>query len=688
VAEIQSELKLRPDQPELYAAMADVVMRYAAILEKNHQPDDALKQEQQAVDALKGPLERWPNEPELYIAMSEAQVAAKQPDEALKTLEQWASLDAWKTKPDPYVSLADFYEHTGDLVKAEDEMHTAMARSGYTVDMQIRMASMLALHQKYDEALQLLHEVNADRPAVREKVIQILLVAGKFDQAQAELKADLDKHPPDSEQLLQVWALALLEHGSNQEAAARATDALAENPKDQTALFCRARARLRMQPPDAAGAITDLEQVRQSNPGNIEVRADLAQALEESNRPEDAISELQAALRLAPMNKEIRLRLVGMYVNNAHPRMNEALRLLQEVETTSPFDKDSAIFQGEAMILGATGHDADALAKSEIAAQLSPDDQNILRTNMQMLLKAQDYQGVVNHYASMSDKLKKTSWAFLYLGLAEKQLNNPQALADLKSSLTAAVVADNPRQIDEVAQSIKDGFGADEAINTLKPLAQDSLSAKLSLAHEYQASGDDASALAAIDQIMVNFDKLNHRDQVNTLNSAAIMYQMAKPTPLVDKAYDAYVQWLKLEPNNLEALNNMACLLADDYSPPRAKEGLAYANQAVDQMSKIGRTEPRLLDTQGWLMILNGAPEDGVSTLNSAMTQFEPFPDEYLHLGEGYLRLQIPDPAQAEVQAKLGLQMINKRKGGDADSAIRSKLQDLINRSEAMKHKQ
>jgi tetratricopeptide (TPR) repeat protein len=687
VAEIQAELRLRPDQPDLYAAMADVVLRYAAILETNRQPDDAIKQALQAIEALKAPLAKWPNEAELYVAMSNAQVAAKQPNDALKTLEAWAALDAWKTRPDPYVSLADLYERTGNLQKAEEEMHTAMARSGYAVDMQIRMASMLALHQKYDDALQLLRAVNAEKPAVREKVVQILLVAGKFDEAQAELKTELAKHPSDSEQLLQVWALALLEHGLNQDAVTRATDALAENPKDQTALFCRARARLRMQPPDPAGALQDLEQVQQSNPNNLEVRMDMAQALDEMNRPEDAINELQAALRLEPLNRELRFRLVGMYVHNAHPRLNEALRMLQEVETTPPFNKDSAIFQGEAMILGATGHDADALTKSEIALHLSPDDQNIVRTNMQMLQKVHDFQGVIDHYASMKDKWKKTSWALWDLGMAEKRLNNPQGLVDLQSALVAAVTEDEPQEIDQVAQSIKDEYSTDEAINALVPLAKNNLSAKLSLAHEYQDKGDDTSALATIDEIMVSFDKLSHRDQVNTLNSAAIMYQLAKP-PLVDKAYDAYVHWLKLEPNNLEALNNLACLLADDYSPPRAKEGLEYANHAVDEMSKLGRTEPRLLDTQGWLMILNGSPEDGVHTLNTAMTQFDPFPDEYLHLGEGYLRLQMPDPTQAEVQAKLGLQIVNKRNAGNSDAAIRSKLQDLINRSEELRHKQ
>jgi predicted Zn-dependent protease len=688
VAEIQEELRVRPDQPELYAAMTDVVLRYAAILQSHHEADAAIKQAEQAVNALKNPLIRWPQESELYVAMSQAQLAAQQPNEALKTLEQWASMDSWKTRPDPYINLADLYERTGNPDKAEDELHTAMARSGYALDMQIRMASLLALHKKYDSALQLLHEVNADKPAVHEKVIQILLAEGKFDDAQTELKADLAKNPPDSEQLLQTWAVALLERGQNQDAVNRASDALAENPKDLTALFCRAQARLRTQPPDYAGALQDLEEVQQSNPSSIEVRMDKANALEAMNRPEDAINELQAALRLEPLNRELRLRLVGMYIKNSHPRMNEALRLLEEVETTPPFNKDPAVFQGEAMILSATGHDADALGRSEFALQLSPNDQNIVRTNVQMLQKVKDFQGVINHYAAMSDKWKKTSWALWNLGMAEKQLSNPQGLTDLKSALVAAVAEDEPRQIDQVAQSIRDDYGPDEAINALQPLAKTSLSAKLSLAHQYQAKGDDTSALATIDEIMGDFDKLSHRDQVNTLNSAAVMYQLAKPAPLVDKAYEAYVHWLTLEPKNLEALNNMACLLADDYSPPRAKEGLDYANQAINEMSRLGRTEPRLLDTQAWLMILNGSPEDGVHILNTAMAQFDPFPDEYLHLGEGYLRLQIPDPVQAEVQAKLGLQIVNKRNAGNADALIRSKLQDLINRSEELRHKQ
>lgn len=686
VTELQAELNARPNQPELYAALAEVLTRYAAILNKNNQPNDAITQAQEAVDVLKNPLLRWPDESELYAAMSRAQLEARHPEDSLKTLQQWASRDAWRTRPDPYVSLADFYETTGNFDKAEDALRTALARSGYAVDLQIRMGSLLALHHKYDDSLQLLRAVNANQPAVREKIIQVLLASEKFDQADAELKADLATHPPDSELLRQTWTVSLFGRGLYREAVDQATNALAENPNDQVVLYARGRARLRIQPPDPAGALKDLEILRQSSPNNVDVLLNMAQAYVMLHQPDDAVSELETAMRAEPLNKDVRMRLVDLYVNNPHPRVNEALRLLVEVEGTPPFDKDASVFEAEAVIYDLGRNNDLALAKSEIALGLAPDDLNVVRTNMQILRDKQDYQGLIDHYAALKDKWKKTSWALWDLGMAEKQLNNPQALPDLKLALTAAVTEDDPQEIDQVARAINSAFGTDEAINAIKEASKDHVSAKLSLAHLYQGKGDSASALATIDELMGSFDKLSRRDQINTLNSAAILYQLAKPKPLVDKAYDAYQQWLKLDPNNLEAMNNLACLLADNYSPPRAKEGLEYADRAVGEMSQLGRTEPRLLDTQAWLTILNGSPEDGVNILNTAMTQFAPFPDEYLHLGEGYLRMQIPDPNEAETQAKLGLQMIKKQNPDEQDATVRAKLQDLINRSEEVRH--
>ena len=470
------------------------------------------------------------------------------------------------------------------------------------------------------------------------------------------------------------------------EAVDRATQALAITPNDPTSLFCRACANLRISPPNADAALKDLQLVRQSSPNNIEVRLTLSDTYLMLNRSEDAINELEAGVRALPANKELRMKLVDLYANGAHPRLAAALKLLQDVDTVPPFNKDADIFQNESVVLAKMGNNDEALAKAEIARQLAPDDVGIVRTEMQLLLSTQNYQGVFDRYAGLSDKMKATSWALWDFALAEKRTNNPQSLPDFNRAMVAAEKEDQPLVLDSLGQIVAKEFSYDDAVNALQPISKEYVPAKVSLARLYQIHGDDAAALATVDGIMADFDKLSRRDQVNLLSNAAVMYQLAKPVPLVDKAYGAYLAWLKLEPDNLEALNNMACLLADNYSPPRAEEGLKYANQAVSQMSRIGRTEPRMLDTQAWLMILNGSPEDGIDILNKAMDDFAPFPDEYLHLGEGYLRKQLPDPVQAETQAKLGLQLVNRSNAGDVDADIRAKLQDLINRSEETRH--
>ena len=239
IKELKQELVDHPNQPRLFAALADATLRYCDLLRKNHQPDDVLKQAQQAVKLLTDPLVTWPDEAELYIAMSECQVAANHGDDAMKTLQTWSQRPTWMKQPEPYLAMSELYERFGVHDKAEDEMQTAMARSGYRMDLQLRMASLLSLHKKYDDALTLLHSVNTDKPEIQERIVQTLLIAGRFDDAQAALKTDLSQNPPDAQRLLATWALAVYERGMFPEAVDRATQALAITPNDPTALFCR-----------------------------------------------------------------------------------------------------------------------------------------------------------------------------------------------------------------------------------------------------------------------------------------------------------------------------------------------------------------------------------------------------------------------------------------------------------------
>jgi tetratricopeptide (TPR) repeat protein len=231
----------------------------------------------------------------------------------------------------------------------------------------------------------------------------------------------------------------------------------------------------------------------------------------------------------------------------------------------------------------------------------------------------------------------------------------------------------------QIGQTIAQEFGFQQAFTSVSPYAKDHLCAKLTLIDLYRLKGDDAQAQASMDAIWSGITQYSLADQVVVSRTAALLYQTIRPKPLVDKAYAAYQYLLKLEPQNIEALNNLACLLADDYSPPRSQEGLTYAQRAVDEMTRLGRDDLNVLDTQGWLLILQGSTAQGIDVLNRVV-QTNPYPEACLHLGEGYLRMEYA--SQAKGQAEMGLSLLKSRT--NPDPILRSKLQDLVDRSEEM----
>jgi tetratricopeptide (TPR) repeat protein len=205
------------------------------------------------------------------------------------------------------------------------------------------------------------------------------------------------------------------------------------------------------------------------------------------------------------------------------------------------------------------------------------------------------------------------------------------------------------------------------------------LTAKLALIDLYHFKGDDVEAVALMDLIWSGIDQLSPAKQIVVSRGAAVLYQTVKPKPLSDKAYTCYQYWLKRDPDNVEALNNLACLLADDYSPPRAQEGLSYAQKALDEVTRLGQKDSNILDTEGWLLILSGDPAKGIDVLNGVV-QTNPYPEACLHLGEGYLRLEYA--SQAKQQAELGLNLLGKR--DKPDPFLRSRLQELDDQSQEM----
>jgi tetratricopeptide (TPR) repeat protein len=682
VSLLQEEINRNPDNPQLYSELGEVYVRVARIADQQLHHDQATALLQNAVDMLQGAVAKWPDDAGLYLVLTDAALAARQPADAERILQTWAKLPAWKLRPEPYLRLADLYERTGHPDAAESQLRTALVRSDYSVDMEADMAQLLAVHKKYDDALELLRGANPDQPQIRLKLIEVLLQAGRTSDAQTQIQDDLKDNPPDRASLNGIWAQLAFANGDYAAAIDHATQSLSQDSSNLQVLYIRGRSRLHASPPDSQGAMDDLKRLHEVQPGNSQVRMDLVSAYLQLQMSDDATTELEAELRSNPGNKAARMMLVSLYCTEAHPQETQALHLLQEVENTPPFNSDADIFQSEAIILSDLQDNADALQKSNQALSLAPHNAAVWHSHLGLMLKAQDYQDVITAIGQADPPIQASWWTLLDRSQAEFNLGSTDAAsADCRAALAAADTANDSNAINQIAQQLSTEVGLSQAITVVAPYAKARIGTKLALALMYMRNHDESNALTTIQSVMAGFDQLQRSDQIAALLAAGSIFQAGQTPSLVDQAYQAYQRCLQLDPNNISALNNMACLLADYYSPPRAQEGLTYAQKASDLLLNLGQTDATILDTQGWLLILSGSPADGVDLLNKAL-DIRPFPTAYFHLGEGYLSLQYAD--EADKQAQLGLAMLEKQDPKDQDVKLKAKLQDLINRSQDM----
>ncbi|MDP9172441.1 MAG: tetratricopeptide repeat protein [Planctomycetota bacterium] len=680
IASLEQEIANSPSTPGLYSALADCYLRIAYNQKMAGNEDDCNKTIEQSIAKLNLALKKWPDDAPLYLSLADAEFALKHNDVAEQVLHTWAIRDTWKKSPDPHVKLAEYYQMVGKPDQAEVELETAMAISNNRVELEVAVSDLLESHKKYEDALKILRTVNADNPTIQAKTIEVMQYAGHLDEAQEQIKTYLAKKPPNAQVLLTLWAGLLLNRQQYNDAAARATEALALAPTDPNALYCRARARLRTTPADPQGALDDLHIVVQALPNDPQVGLDLAAAYLQLDKVDEATSELQGALRLDPTNKKARMMLVQIYQGEDVPRLAEALATLHDIETTPPFDTDPDIFQSEAMLLSAQGNLDKALQMSAKALRLNPNDPLLFKSNLELLLKASKFQDVLTRTSKLPAVSQSKWWILQSKSEAERGLNDMEnAQADMIKALDAAHQTKDDDGFAKVADALSKDFGLDAAIAAVRPYMATSLRAKLSLAVLYHTKGDDLNAVASVDDAMTGVDGLSKPDQIITLTTAAQLYQTAAPTPLVDKSYAAYLKWLALDPNNVTALNNFAWLLSDQYVPSRSQEALKYIQRAVDELSKTGRQEPKLMDTHGWLLVQTGSIAEGIRVLDQVL-ELKPFPEAYLHIGEAHLLMQFPEESKHDAQT--GLDMLSKQAPEAKDSTVRQKLLDLAKRAD------
>jgi tetratricopeptide (TPR) repeat protein len=71
-------------------------------------------------------------------------------------------------------------------------------------------------------------------------------------------------------------------------------------------------------------------------------------------------------------------------------------------------------------------------------------------------------------------------------------------------------------------------------------------------------------------------------------------------------------------------------------------------------MQQGNRRDPLVLDTHGWLLTLSGRLDEGIDVLRRA-NELRQIPDAHYHLGEAYLKKQLPDAAIQELDMAMAI---------------------------------
>jgi len=224
-----------------------------------------------------------------------------------------------------------------------------------------------------------------------------------------------------------------------------------------------------------------------------------------------------------------------------------------------------------------------------------------------------------------------------------------------------------------------DVMGPDEVIPRLRGRTEGPGGDKwrIMIARLQQTKGDTAGSIKTLESVLAREDELSKEDKLNAYRFGGTLYLLVSDAK---KSSDCYKKLLEIAPEDMTALNNLACLLAEVMQPPDPKQGLTYSQRAYDLMQKGGRRDPLVLDTHGWLLASAGQVDQGIDVLRQAL-QLRRIPDAHYHLGEAYLKKQFADQALRELELALDLYKRMKENKEAVDPALEGKIENALTRA-------
>ena len=418
----------------------------------------------------------------------------------------------------------------------------------------------------------------------------------------------------------------------------------------------------------------DLSTLVARNFRNISYKLEYVNALLRVKDLDMAAAQLEDAVRVEPLNRDCRLRLMDVYMDQKKWGLFDKVVTFAELH---PRMQESIFFRQHAYELSAQARYTEALDKIREAIAMDGHNPSYARDFLIILLQAKDDEGVIKETDRLIEAGHTEWWVYQLRGVARyAEGKQVEAIEQIDKALEAADRDKDPEAYQVALNSLSE-ISVDEALKRIAGRAASNDRWRMQSASLHMQKLQWDAALKDLGPTLASRDKLLRSDRMSAVRFAAECYQ-ASGRPKEAKAF--YLEWLKEAPNDPAALNNIAYLLAEDMNDPQGAS--EFSKKAYDLGRKFNNADPMILDTHGWVQTLCGGDDadKGLTLLSNVVETNPDFLEARYHLGMALMKKKRASEALLQFTAASDLIKASEQKKTPVKPELKARVLDALDK--------
>ncbi|MCC6680407.1 MAG: tetratricopeptide repeat protein [Phycisphaeraceae bacterium] len=494
-----------------------------------------------------------------------------------------------------------------------------------------------------------LHKQDPNDTMVTLRLCETLLRSGQREEAAGLLKG-LEVPDPQKSTLYLLQA-ALVGPGGDQpldrqqraEALRWLNMAIQADPNNAPA-YVRRAVLLIDQPDSRAAAINDLNRGLEINPRLTDARRVLVRLHLQNNDIDEAVRELRQMLQQNPRDRESRLTLINIY--RSRNQAEQANRLIDEAMELTPNDPTWPALKARIAVNAGQINAALPYMQKLVEIEANSDSISQYATALLSVGRTKDALDLLRQYAvqvNQNIQLQAVRARALHLSgqkdearrLFSSLLHEAQKVDDFDAIINQVIASYGPEQTSAFLAEVQD---LREPI--WLELAQNNL----------------LMAQRQWEQLIPNLEAMRPRlpqDQQIQHKYLTLLALSYHQTERYEQARAAYDELVKIAPQDVSALNNLAYLLIEQFDD--REQALVYAQQAV----AAAPDNASVLDTLGLIQYKSGQLEQARRTLETSLLR-QPLAPTCVHLGQVYADLGLTSLAFEQLNRAKELADVNQ----------------------------